>query len=359
MRPFIVALWSFNTQAMQHIGLDMRMTWMQEAVERAFEVAIQQLGRVQYSLSEKPLGLFVAPEYFIAQPVAGGHHGPDSRRHIEEDEKERHLTRFKQMSETCKGLVIIPGTIAWRKPLLRSGPKLLHSKGRLAGQAKTVSRQEKAVQAVKYYAERQKMQLARPLSGPLHTPLGPRPALTTQQKLDALEQAGPLLNLSDVQFLARNTAYVLYNGDVKLKYNKQGDFHEVLDGMKTIHIPGKLDGRFNIYNDDHSRRIDFGIEICLDHVFQTTGKEIPHLGEVDIHVISSAQVSEREEFVAVRDGGYLVHACSNDNYTGVRQLNRRLFGGKSLDVEKPFEEEELNGAPLKFWQIDLDLIKRG
>jgi hypothetical protein len=36
-----------------------------------------------------------------------------------------------------------------------------------------------------------------------------------------------------------DTAYVLYNGEVRLKYNKQGDHHEVLDGTSTIHIPGK------------------------------------------------------------------------------------------------------------------------
>jgi hypothetical protein len=152
--------------------------------------------------------------------------------------------------------------------------------------------------------------------------------------------------------MGRNTAYVLKDGRVILKYNKQGDFHEVLDGTKTIHIPGKLDGRFRIRPTNPAQRaIRFGIEVCLDHVFQTTGKEIPHLGEVVVHIISSAQVKEREGSVAIADDGYLVHACSNQAYSGVKSWGR-FWGIK--DVE-PFWTGTFATSPICLWEIELDL----
>jgi len=137
-------------------------------------------------------------------------------------------------------------------------------------------------------------------------------------------------------------------------YNKQGDFHEVLDGTSTVHIPGKLDGRFEIPTTNASQRaIKFGIEVCLDHVYQTVGKETPfHYGDADIHIISSAQVRERKECVSLRHGGYLVHAWPNDAYPGVKQFGTGWLGGTSLGDANVFLAEN-TGHPLRFWEIDL------
>ena len=37
-------------------------------------------------------------------------------------------SRYLGLSNDCKGMILVPGTIAWRKPLERSGPKQLHAK---------------------------------------------------------------------------------------------------------------------------------------------------------------------------------------------------------------------------------------
>lgn len=360
MKKLVVALWSVPTQHMQNLSLDTRVNGLRSAAKRTYEVATKEIGSKGGSLSDKPYALFVAPEYFIAMPATGGGHGVGDQRHIEETEKELRLGELKQISQDYKGIIFVPGTIAWRKPLVRSGAKLYHSKGSQVGQLKTVSRAEKAKDALQFYANRHHLGPHAQLSGPLSVGIGPvRNAPTTHQKLTALEDAGPILSLG-ADYVARNTAYVLLDGDVRFKYNKQGDFHEVLkDDGTTVHIPGKLDGRFQMKTTNSSDRpIDFGIEICLDHVFQTTAKEIPHLGQVDVHIISSAQVRERKENVAVRPDGYLVHACSNPAYTGVKKHNTSFIFGSSLGEDKAFYQETVGGCELLFWQIELDLTSQ-
>jgi hypothetical protein len=118
------------------------------------------------------------------------------------------------------------------------------------------------------------------------------------------------------------------------------------------------------------RPIDFGIEVCLDHVFQTTGKEIAFMGKVDVHIISSAQVSNREANVAAANAGYLVHASSNPAFTKVQKRVGSWFGAKgeelnkegwrmfgAMSEEKPFWTEDVAGFPLQLYQIELDLTK--
>lgn len=352
MKTFMVALASVNTQAMQHIDLDLRMNWLEAAIAKSYEISMQRCkasGPLQY-----PFGLFVAPEYLFAYTSLSGSHNPGDRRHLDESEKELRLQRLKEISKLHKGMIMIPGTIAWQKNFLRTGAKQYHSKGLLAGQAKTVSRQQKAIDSVNFYANRQQLAPTDRLAGPL----GATPAPTTQEKLNELAQVGPLINFSGAA-LARNTAYVLLDGEVLMKYNKQGDFHEVLNGNTAIHIPGKLDGRFQIKTTNPEERpIDFGLEICLDHVYQTTGKEIPHLGQVDIHVISSAQVQENRANLAMKTGGYLVHACSNAAYTGIKQLSSSFLFGSNLSGVTPFfKVPSFNGVPLQISEITLDLAK--
>jgi hypothetical protein len=369
-KTLIVALWSVNTQGMQHLTLDSRWQALKQCVEHAYEQAMKQL----CDLNDKPFALFVAPEYLMAQPdpikmhmpPVPKHNFPGSRRHIDEADKNIQLQRYLALSDTCKGMILVPGTIAWRKSLERSGPKQTSTK---TGKAKTRSRYDKAIESLQFYQQRRGWGPDEHLSGPWKLSelgLGPDiPAPTTREKLAALQGAqtwnpvvadfGLLHGPNDLVYMARNTAYVLLDGKVLLKYNKQGDFHEVLVGTDTVHIPGKLDGRFQVTpTKPNLRTIDFGLEICLDHIYQTTGTEIAHLGKVDVHIISSAQVPTNKAKAAAADAGYVVHACSNKANTGVKRMSGGgWFGGKG-DL-KPFKTEDVEGFPLQLWQIELDL----
>jgi hypothetical protein len=353
-QKLIVVVWSVDTQRTQNATLLQRLTDLEGCVKAAYKKVTERIGSRGGSLGDKPFALFVAPEYLVARPTAGGRHIPGRRRHIDEDQKDILLQRYMTLSDLCKGMILVPGTIAWRKPFDRSGPKQISTR---TGLAKPISRYDKAIANVQFYQQRQDLDLDARLSGPLSSGVV---APTTQEKLDALEVAkawAPInsvfgYNANELEFMGRNTAYVLLDGRVILKYNKQGDFHEVLDGTKTVHIPGKLDGRFHVRPTNPGlRAIRFGIEICLDHVFQTTGKEIPHLGEVDVHIISSAQVKEREGSVAIADDGFLVHACSNRAYSGVKRWGRHW----GMNDVKPFFSGTFANSPICLWEIELDL----
>jgi hypothetical protein len=191
------------------------------------------------------------------------------------------------------------------------------------------------------------------VSGPLNSG---RVAPTTQQKLNALNAAkawAPYVPFpGDLEFMARNTAYVLLDGRVLCKYHKQGDFHEVLVGTDTVHIPGRLAGRFPVQPTSPAQRpITFGIEICLDHVGHAVEKDIKYMGKVDVHIITSAQVSTEAAQVATTDAGYVVHASSNQAYSGV--WRRGYFGGLS-DAKKIYDHP-FSGHPLQLYEIELDL----
>jgi hypothetical protein len=152
--------------------------------------------------------------------------------------------------------------------------------------------------------------------------------------------------------MARNTAYVLLDGQVICKYHKQADFYEILVGTDTVHIPGRLAGRFPVKPTSSGQRaINFGIEICLDHAGHAVEKDIKNMGRVDVHIITSAHLPTEEAKVATTDAGYVVHASSNKAYSGVKR--RSWLGG--LSKEDPFANEEVAGFPLQVFVIELDL----
>jgi hypothetical protein len=370
-KTLIVALWSVNTQSMQHLTLDARFAGLKDCVYKAHGLAMGAMK--DQGFADRPFALFVAPEYLAAQPVthlAGdqlpplppsgafpmGHSG--DRRHIDEAAKDIQLQRYVGLSTTCKGMILVPGTIAWRKPLVRPDAKLLHgNKNRPNfGLPKTVSRYDKALASVQFYQQRQGLGLDQGMAGAHWT--GHLPP-TTRQKLDALNAAkvyGPLGSVfgylpGDLQYMARNTAYVLLDGQVLCKYHKQGDFHEVLVGTDTVHIPGRLDGRFPVRPTSPAQReIRFGIEICLDHACQAVEKDVKNMGYVDVHIITSAQLPTDEAKVAAANAGYLVHASSNEANSGVWQR-----GKEGLKPVKTIWAEPFLGFPLQLYAIELDL----
>lgn len=354
MQKMIVAIWAVDTQAMQNASLLQRMNALVHASEAAYTNITKHLGALGKSLGDRPMGLFVVPEYFLAHPVTTGHHRPGDNRHLEEDEKSNLLAQLMQISkDKCKGVVMVPGTVAWRKPIMRDISKTKNSR---TGIPKPLSRQENAVKSVTRYAE--DMNIAQ--NQRLANALGSKNAPTTQDKLALLNSgdAGPLINFSSVDFLARNTSYVLLDGDIKVKYNKRGDFHEVLENDRTVFIPGVLDGRFHVQSSPAGQRaISFGLEICLDHAFGTVQRTTPHYGQVDIHIITSASVSENVDNLIAKEGGYIVHACSRPDASSVKYRKGGMFG-PSVTECKSIGQVVVDGFQLKLWDIDLDLSIR-
>lgn len=142
MKTLMVTLCSVNTQAMQNVSLDIRMNWLEAAIDKSYVFSMQAIQKRGDRL-DYPFALFVAPEYLFAAPSPGTNHQAGDQRHISESEKELRLQRFKAISKAHTGMIMIPGTVAWQKDFDRAGAKQHHSEGRLGGTVKTVSRKEK------------------------------------------------------------------------------------------------------------------------------------------------------------------------------------------------------------------------
>lgn len=212
------------------------------------------------------LYLFVAPEYYFA--------ASDTAHAIPQDEKERVVAWLGALSARLPTLVLCPGTIAWKKPMVRSGAYRFH---RGTNIPKESSRTRKFVQRTRAAVEDQSALVSHTVG----LDLARYPSLINEREglisdhLKRARQRGAAeqqmyKNLStepDRCFIARNTAYGFYNGREIARYHKRGDHTEVFasesDGGYVIYEPGGgpegAGDRFNVEG------VRFGVEVCLDH----------------------------------------------------------------------------------------------
>lgn len=356
-KKLIAAVWSVNTKYIQNIALAIRMNELKEAVGKADEAVMRIARETGASLGDTPLGVFVAPEYMFAHPIGRRDHNTGDRRHINEAEKSALLVELKALSTAYPRLLLIPGTIAWRKTFDRAGAK---QNSTTTGMPKLISRRDKAVAALGTYATDMRLTVDDQLAG-RRTSLGGTAynAPTTTEKVAEVRAAA-------ATYMARNTAYVLLNGAVVLKYNKRGDYHEVVQaGHDTIHIPGSQMGRFQVQpvqsvpqpGVQTPRPITFGLEICLDHAYETAKRDFAAhgAGEVDLHIVSSAMVSIDNARLVCKPGGYLIHACSHRPWSKVMRKNGGFKGFFKSFSTPDAKTATVGRGTLLTWEIELDL----
>ncbi len=255
----LVGIW--NTNVSQYWGtLEWSLTALRSALVR-MNTAMNSAKIPPGSLIKS---IFVAPEYLVAKPEieAWGWH-----RAVSEVEKDRAVLEFQKLSRLYPRMLIVPGSIAWYRDLD-------------AAQAR---------RDLNYY---QYVNV-----NPWH-------------KQVALQKTADLPNRSRMM---RNTTWALLNGQVRFLYNKQGDFNEVVGTNKnTIFIPGGRRGVCDIEN------LRIGFEICLDHNLGMLASELrPDKDPPHIHIVCSAWVKNNSANMAVRHGGYYVHASTAATQGGV------------------------------------------
>ncbi|MBP5958549.1 hypothetical protein ICA16_23015 [Pseudomonas anatoliensis] len=290
-----------DTFAQQQLSLPDRLNLLVQALQQVEAyAALDDLD---------PKGLLIAPEYLFCSPVQGGIHRAVNDRYLNEAMKTRLLEDLSRISQHFPRWIIIPGTVAWDKPLARTGAKLQHGAGKLnAGQLKTKSRPQKAQEAVERYANA--------FPGTVGAFDGRDPKLH-QEKIDDMVVAGYFNE--PVGGIGRNTAYVFYNGRLIHKYNKHGDFHETLGASNTTFTPGVLPGRFSITTSGPTpRELTFGLEICLDHGVGVLRND--NQAKVHVHIILSATVNFVPANGHARPDGYVLHA-DNRHPTTVWHIN--------------------------------------
>ena len=251
------------------------------------------------------LNVFLAPEYlFVKRPAA---------RVLTMGEADVIETTIRDLS---KGILLIPGTVVWKKPVDRNDDQYLEgsARGARALERRTtgyykLTRPEKARAAI------ETDRLARLAISDKETP---GPVVRDRIQREAKEKAGAFHSLESLA-VVRNTAYGYHDGVRVLKYHKRGDYTEVLakDSMgsdRAVFIPGAADGYFEVAVEGVN--VPCGIEICGDH--ETGYLSNAKLEKTPLlHFITSAFSHNYPKHVRVFEGGYVVHASSRSEKSGV------------------------------------------
>jgi hypothetical protein len=314
------------------------------------------IGRKMIAIGADWLYLFVAPEYLFA--------ASDAAHAVPQDTKVTIVQSLMALSGRYPNLLLVPGTIAWKKPVVRSKEKM-YKKSRLEKYKERVEAAEKAdIAAAERDFERKNRQRILDSAGDheriaylqssgyrqimLEGPVGD--AMRAKQR-----SATMLENYQTAKekcFIARNTAYGFYAGREVARYHKRGEYMEVFkdesDGGYVIYEPGGgpegAGDRFEVEN------VKFGIEVCLDHqlgFLAASAGAIP-----DVHIIMSADTPLVSEHKMVADGGYVVHASSNPDYTGVwRNDSGELKQVATID-------EDTTVGRLRYAKLELEITRK-
>lgn len=296
-----VALWQIPTMVISDRGSDAETTRERELgntvsnrtideradlLERRIEKAMRFFAANPPPRDTRAVSVFAAPEYLFAQ-------GADSH-FISQADKDRLLSKLKELTKRYPDLVLFPGTIAWKKAARRSNAL---ARTFLPDRAKIA---KKRIDAFSTYQDSHK------------------------KRFEAKRAA-------DEDFwLAENTCFVLHNGKTLLKYHKRNDGGEVnrgMDGDDVFWVPGPRDSIFS------HEGLEFGLQICAE-----MGSELSR--NVDVQVAISASHPLRENKLKLKPGGYACHADAaiaprvlrNDPANGLQEVvpNVRRHGGGTL-----------------------------
>jgi hypothetical protein len=364
-RPFFVAIYKTNTKANQKDELPARQNKLNFFAKKAHQEIT--------SLLESPVAeahsLFVAPEYLFANPNTERDHRVGDERHVDETSKVGIEKFIKELSEACPGMILIPGSVAWKKSFWRDEDMYVKNKqeldkalekGKLSKhfRARTEARAQKAMDVEivaqpnpkladdctltnifkcggtcgKVAEEKTKKEKSGRICLICKKNVTPD---SYEIKCDncgstftvALKQAGfvkcnacpkivglfntpglfEAISSDQAKNMTRNTSYVYLNGTRYLKYHKQAGCQEVLTtGGVNVFVPGNKVGFVKIDG------IKLGLEICFDHTTQRLQKTLSE--KPDLHVIVSAFVEPKVSQVHVKDNGYVVSASSKVEY---------------------------------------------
>ena len=322
----VVALWNRDTPKKQWAYNGDRLQHLRTAIE----ACNPQLNRI-LKPNQPIKGIFIAPEYYFAanQAGTGMTNGSFHERGISEADKDMIVNHMLSLSKSFPKLLLIPGTIAWKKSVMRAPgqeykrdpqtyqrttvlkttPSRLHSllntynASIVAGGSrgglmptellKTKVRQELATSnpnglvdsrevtlAVNALMNQPQPNLDADLISMFGTTAGMYKSVPTQTDSWNLIMSG------NATHVMKNTAYMFLNGKIRFKYNKRNDYHEaVSDTGSTVFCPGAKSGYTTIEG------IDIGIEICLDHdCAQLVNTPMPLSGMPMLHILTSAAV---------------------------------------------------------------------
>jgi len=350
-----VTLWSLDTAIRPGKGTtpfhdlspEARYAALAEMVEKAYRRDESNRLWDEYE-GDRPVvaSLFVAPEYFFA--------ASSTLHAMSETKKNEVIGALKALSGQYEKLILVPGTIAWRKRLLRTDDEWYRRDRKTRQRTsvlKTESREERFYRRVNENLSKQHLMVDQYVEKH-HGLDNPWVDLRRHQRVTEIEderirtvnQMWVGARTPENCFIARNTLYAFHGGNEIARYQKRINYEEVFDyesqNERVIFEPGGgPDGHGDRFELDD---VTFGIEICADH----QGGYLRHSGVVpDVHILVSASVFVVPRYVTVREGSFLVHASSDPDVTGVwNHQGERI----TLETPQSVTHGELHRAELQF-----------
>lgn len=298
-----IAIWTndkFSPLFDSYATLEKRVELLKTAVARAREW-------LDAPSEEGALKIFIAPEYLLVDSKvvdpkcdrARAVSFEDFQAYCQEDKEQKIYEGV--LPELSRGLLLIPGTVLLKKPLQ---PGRDFKLGEYDARFKSFQGADASL------SESQREQRA----GQQMTDL--------KRKIGHLQGEGE--EGRDAQ-VVRNIALVFFDGELLFKYKKQAEYkygkktRELSRGDKLQHtsikfLPGRKEGVFALPVGGGS--VTCGIEICMDH---NAGQLLQgeRSQDVQLQFIVSDYVRNEKKHAAVKPGGYIIHASTAKDMSGV------------------------------------------
>ena len=238
------------------------------------------------------LRLFMAPEYFFSESC--------DRHVMDYETRGQVVAGMAKISADVPDMLLLPGTVAYFKPLVDKGLE---------------SRRLKA--------------------DPTH-----------QSRL--VKYAGYFtIGEEKSTYLAHNTAYAFYGGHQVFKYRKMLDCAELnaqdlKAGKVMVFATGNSLGVFNFNQAGMALRI--GVEICADHDNGQLSKG--GVSGLDLQIVLSASTGLKKDFAVLRNGGCLFQCDAGESTADGKRRAWQNVAGALTDLRGP------GGAPVASERMD-------
>jgi predicted amidohydrolase len=282
--------------------------------------------------------VFLAPEYYFSNQ----RHSND--RFFSQDVKRYIVSRLRTLARQYPEILIIPGTVLWKKNAF-SGVLTLGKPGeglKRQQTQKSVDRVNKTLNRI--VNARAQFNTTSNFPGWSHSgQFGRNPdSYNTEHNEDKFFMPKHYLeNAKDLNTeIAQNVAYI-FKDDVVLKYHKVGNFQEVMNEQSNIvFAPGNITGLFKVGG------VPYGIEVCRDHA---QGVLSGSLQNVNIHIIISSWIANTPVRTALTNGGVLLHSSTKKT-----TVNANIDPIQFKDNSAKLVASKSVGALAQLWVIDLD-----
>ena len=342
-RTIFVAIWACTTRNTD--AWEIRLSYLSAAIQKAQERSKKR----RFPEDQGKSGASSSPRSTSCRRRGRTSLMP---RRLLEDDRDAIVQQVRQVSQKLQDFLFVPGTIAFKKNLVRPDAqkrKMDPATAERTGALKTKPRAEKALAAFDNAWSVTDYKDARPF-GTME-----KLAARKQQMANDIAFSGPLLG---EPFVFKNIAYVYLSGSIVYKYSKQADFFETLGDPNVHFIPG---GRSCITDIDSIR---FGFEVCMDHSLRITGNSLASYKSKglatlqkppDIHILLSDYTDN--QYFPMRNGGFMLHASTNKNCSAVfyKDPEGKVAMGYSYkgSPKQCGKSDQVGDGPLDYFTIEL------